>query len=97
MLNVTKGALAGALLSFLLAKNPKNPIRLIGLGSGFGAGVATNQVADEFNRIERREGRVEQYLSGIGEGGEEREVVNQAYLSSFSQRLNLYRFNAFQK
>ena len=46
------------------------PFQLIGLFSGFGAGASFNKLADDFNRIQRREDNIKKLLRG-----EEEELV----------------------
>ena len=64
---------------------------------GLGVGIATNQVADDFNGIERRERRIDEYLQGLEAGKQSHEIeqLNSAYMAQFENRLNLYRFRAF--
>ena len=55
--NALQGAIAGFALNLILLKGRK-PFHMMGLFSGLGCGIATNQVAAEFNRIEGRELRI---------------------------------------
>ena len=96
--NMIKGAIVGGLLSFILVKKTKNRGMMIGLCSGIGAGMATNQVASSFNRIEQRETRINSYLNSIdGASQSEIQKENEEYAKNFEKRLNLWRFKAFQK
>ena len=63
--NLVKGAFVGTLLSLVLVKKIKNRGMMVGLCSGIGAGISTNQVANNFNRIEQRETRINSYLNAI--------------------------------
>ena len=63
--NMFKGAAIGAFFSLALIRKPKNRGMLVGLWAGLGAGVATNLVAQNFNRIGQRENRINNYLLSI--------------------------------
>ena len=93
-----KGAIVGTLLSTVLIKRTQNRGMIIGLCSGIGAGIATNTVAYNFNRIEKRESRINDFLHSI-DGASSSEILNhhETYTSSFEKRLNLYKFKAFEK